>query len=725
LTQREPGTVLDGKYEIVQRLGSGGMGEVYLVRHVHLQELRVVKILRQDLAADPAAQARFSREARLATQIKHPNVAILYDFDRLPDGSFYMVSEHIEGENVGDRLRRAGPYPVLTSLQLGIQALRGLGAIHAAGIVHRDLSPDNLMVTPEKSGLLRLKIIDLGLARTLEKDANLEITQTGTFMGKLQYCSPEQASLPQGGTVDHRSDLYSLGLVLYEMLVGVPPFESESGAGFIFKRLSEDPLPLRGRNPAVDIPEELDRVMRRALERHRDDRFPDAISFLVGLEGVLRSLDSVQTREVPVYQGPGARPTGPSSTALPIRGSSELSKAEKIDLLAQIERAGKKAEESAGAIAAIEAALAGGRLGEARATIARLEATNPRAPGLARAKEHLQLAERAFALPEVSAPPIAVAPSAEPARPVEVARPPVSQAAPPPPERREPQRATATGAATDGERIVEAERMFQRYLEKRQLPLARLALDTLLELAPAHPRSEELRRALSDLGVEDESSRRAETAAANARAALAAGDFKRARQQLDGVLANDPRGERSGALRTEIAEAERGRERSAVVDQQRKQFETLIAARRVVEARHLLEALEASGLPRVTLDFLQGQLDEARGAIQLEERLGHLEERYRRDVEDRSWSAAREVVWELEAAAPEHPRAAAMFAEVERLESEDRRRQGVEQGVQQVERFVAEGDKGRAELALKILLQMDPENRHRKRLEKAVKELRK
>lgn len=704
------------------------MGEVYLVRHVHLQELRVVKILRQDLAADPAAQARFSREARLATQIKHPNVAILYDFDRLPDGSFYMVSEHIEGENVGDRLRRAGPYPVLTSLQLGIQALRGLGAIHSAGIVHRDLSPDNLMVTPEKSGLLRLKIIDLGLARTLEKDANLEITQTGTFMGKLQYCSPEQASLPQGGTVDHRSDLYSLGLVLYEMLVGAPPFESESGAGFIFKRLSEDPLPLRGRNPAVDIPEELDRVMRRALERNRDERFPDAISFLVGLEGVLRSLDSVQTREVPVYQGPAAAPR-PTPSPLPPRGSSELSKAEKIDLLAQIERAGRKAAESAGAIAAIEAALAGGRLEEARATIARLEATSPRAPGIARAKENLQRAERAFALPEVGAPPIAVVPPVGPARPVEAARPPAPAEPPsqPPPERREPAGPStdAGRAAADGERIAEAERMFQRYLEKRQLPLARLALDTLLELAPTHPRSEEMRRALSGLGVEDESSRRAESAAANARAALADGDFKRARQQLDAVLANDPRGERSSALRAEIAEAERGRERSALVDQKRKQFESLIAAHRVVEARQLLETLEASGLPRVTLDFLQGQLGEARAAIQLEERLGLFEERYRRDVEGRSWSAAREVVWELEAAAPGHPRAAAMFAEVERLEAEDRRRQGVEQGVHQVEQFVAEGDKGRAELALKILLQMDPENKNRKRLEKAVKDLRK
>ena len=110
------------------------MGEVYLVRHVHLQELRVVKIIRQEMAADPSAQKRFMREARLATQIKHPNVAILYDFSRLDDGSFYMVWEHIQGEEVGGRVRRLGPFPLAVSVQLGVQALRGLEAIHAAGI---------------------------------------------------------------------------------------------------------------------------------------------------------------------------------------------------------------------------------------------------------------------------------------------------------------------------------------------------------------------------------------------------------------------------------------------------------------------------------------------------------------------------------------------------------------------------------------------------------------
>ncbi|MCZ7652063.1 MAG: serine/threonine protein kinase [Thermoanaerobaculia bacterium] len=218
------GSVLDGKYEILERLGAGGMGEVFRVRHVHLHEQRVIKILRQDKAADPTAIQRFSQEARIATQIKHPNVAILYDFSRLDDGSFYMVWEHIEGEDVGTWLRAKGPFPIQLAVELGIQGLRGLEAIHSAGVIHRDISPDNLMITRDVKGRALLKIIDLGLAKNLSAGSgNLEITQAGMFMGKLMYCSPEQAGSLKEGAIDHRSDLYSYGAVLYEMVCGLPP----------------------------------------------------------------------------------------------------------------------------------------------------------------------------------------------------------------------------------------------------------------------------------------------------------------------------------------------------------------------------------------------------------------------------------------------------------------------------------------------------------------------
>jgi serine/threonine protein kinase len=648
LNAREPGAVLDGKYEIVERLGSGGMGEVYLVRHLHLQELRVIKILRQDLAADDSAQKRFMREARLATQVKHANVAILYDFSTLPDGSFYMVWEHIEGQDVGDRIRRQGAFLVPAAVRLGIQALRGLQAIHATGVIHRDLSPDNLMITEDRSGNLRLRIIDLGLARTLEADANFEITQVGMFMGKLQYCSPEQAS-PGGVTLDHRSDLYSLGLVLYEMICGLPPFESENQHGFIFKRLSEDPLPLRGRNPKVEVPMALDRVVRKALERDRDRRFSGARDFIQALEQVQQGLTAVETREILMNPYLTAPPTpaapspAASSSAAPVsapeirtaertRSSSELSKAERVDLLAQIERASKRVQESSVELSRAEAVLAAGRLDEARELIERIEIAAPRTLGLGSLKDRLTQAR----------------------------------------EREEAQR-----------RAAETERVLAGYLQKKQLPLARLALETLLELQPDHPKRAEYEGKIGAVGDEAQRAKRAE-------AALAA---ERAEREV-----------------RENAEGER----------RRKHFEELLAAHRVVEAKAELDALSRLDIPRVTLDFLREQLAEARAGIRWEEAEAVFEQRYRQSLQDHNWAAAREVAQEI----GQHPqgrrRAEAIFAEIDRLEAVQHRQQAIEQGVQQVQTFIDQGDAAKAGLALKILIQMDPDNRHRKRLEKAV-----
>ena len=657
------------------------MGEVYLVRHVHLQELRVVKILRQDLAADPSAQKRFMREARLATQIKHPNVAILYDFATLPDGSFYMVWEHIQGQDVGDRIRRAGPFPVPTAVQLGIQALHGLEAVHATGVIHRDLSPDNLMITEDKAGNLRIKIIDLGLARTLEADASFEITQVGMFMGKLQYCSPEQAGVPSGVVLDHRSDLYSFGLVLYEMIAGLPPFESENQHGFVFKRLSEDPLPLRGRNPHVDVPVELDRVVRRALERDREQRFPDARAFIAALERVAKGLHAAETREIPlaVVAQAEAAPAPPPQPAAPPRqrSSGELSRAERLDLLAQIERASKRVQENTVDLSRAEAAVTAGRFDEAQRLIAEIAAANPRALGLDRLRERLAQAQR----------------------------------------QREEQARQREEAAR---RAAETEQVLGNYLQRKQLPLARLALETLLEIQPDHPRRAELESWMQVLAEEAERGKRAEAALVAGRAALADGDLKAARRELETVARNDSTGQRAEAFSHELEEAERSAQQSAEIERRRRRFEELLAAQRLVEAKEELDALGRLDVSRVTLDFYREQLAEARAGVQTEEQTAVFESRYRQALADHDWFAARDVAQELGKAQPASGRAAAMYSEVERLETVDRRQQSLEQGVHQVETFVQQGDAAKAELALKILLQMDPENRHRKRLEKQV-----
>jgi tRNA A-37 threonylcarbamoyl transferase component Bud32 len=793
VTTREPGTILDDKYEVVRRLGSGGMGEVYLVRHVHLQELRVVKILRQDLAADPVAQKRFVREARLATQIKHPNVAILYDFSRLPDGSFYMVWEHIQGQDVGDWLRQRGPFPVPTAIRLAIQALRGLGAIHAAGIVHRDLSPDNLMIMENNRQQAWLKIIDLGLAKNLEQsDGNLEITQAGTFMGKLQYCSPEQAGAATGEVLDGRSDLYSFALVLYEMVTGLPPFESDSPHGFIFKRLSEQPLPMVGRNPRIEVPVELDRLVRQALERDRDRRLPDTVSFIVALEKVEKGLQKVETQEVVMSPEaraaaraaipaagsprPAAATTPATATGVPAaaarpRTASELSRAEKLDLLAQIERAAKRVSESSIDLARVEGAIAAGRLDDAQRRVAQIESTHPRSPGLEALKERLAQASQAAVLaperpapapPPVPAPPVREPPAPAPSGPVREPPPPSSPpVGDPPPTPRAPIEGTAVGAgagtaggeagvpggavpaaatAAPGgngtgagaavkpggdpgvrQRVEEAERVLRRYLERKQLPLARLALETLLELAPHHPNRADYESWVSLLAEEVDQDRRADVALQAGRAAITRRDFAAARRELATVARNDLAGTRAEELANELEAAEQTVRQGAEFEAHKKRLTELLAAHKLVEAEAEIGHLAALGLSNITLDSFRERLDEARRAAGQERLAAPIEKRYRERREARDWFGAREATAEMEQALPASPRAATMYAEIERLEAIHRHQQAVEQGVQQVDAFLAKGDIKNAELAFRVLLNIDPENRHRKRIERQLR----
>jgi serine/threonine protein kinase len=158
-------TPVDGKYQILSRLGIGGMGEVYKALHVHLNALRVIKLMRPNVASDPGANERFLREARLATRIHHPNVAALFDFSTIDDGSWYMVWEYIEGTNLHELIDSRGPLSPRYAATLAVQALMGLDAIHRAGIVHRDISPENLMITRDDEAAEHVKIIDLGIAK--------------------------------------------------------------------------------------------------------------------------------------------------------------------------------------------------------------------------------------------------------------------------------------------------------------------------------------------------------------------------------------------------------------------------------------------------------------------------------------------------------------------------------------------------------------------------------
>jgi serine/threonine protein kinase len=280
-----PGTRI-GAYEIVDLLGSGGMGEVYRARDTRLGRTVALKVLRA--GADPELLHRLQREARAASALNHPNIVHIYDVgdaESLP-GAHYVVMEHVLGETLRRHLA-AGPLPLAELVDLGAQAADGLATAHRAGIVHRDLKPENLMVTPEGT----LKILDFGLAKVTAPLENVDLretlsrhgTQAGMLLGTLEYMSPEQAS---GHAVDFRTDQFALGLVLHEMATGRPPFRRDTPAQVLAAVIERDPDPLARLRP--DVPASLDALVVRCLRKDPAARFArteDLASELAALAG--------------------------------------------------------------------------------------------------------------------------------------------------------------------------------------------------------------------------------------------------------------------------------------------------------------------------------------------------------------------------------------------------------------------------------------------------------
>lgn len=310
-------TPVDGKYQLLARLGIGGMGEVFKALHIHLNAIRVLKLMRASIANDQGAHDRFLREARLAEKIHHPNVATLFDFSTLEDGSRYMVWEYIEGINLHELINERGPLSPRYAATLAVQALLGLDAVHRAGIVHRDVSPENLMVTRDDEGNEIVKIIDLGIAKHSTSDTDNQ-TKTGMFVGKWKYCSPEHLGLMnEGERIDGRADLYSFGIVLYEMLTGVPPFQADTPHRYLMMHSSQRPKGLREVNPTVTASPELEALIFRALEKDRDKRFATARELAKAIEALIPTLDD-RAGAVPVL------PTASELTAEPTHPSVDV-----------------------------------------------------------------------------------------------------------------------------------------------------------------------------------------------------------------------------------------------------------------------------------------------------------------------------------------------------------------------------------------------------------------
>ncbi|MEP6767265.1 MAG: protein kinase [Acidobacteriota bacterium] len=249
-----------GKYRLDRLIARGGMGAVFVAYHTDLERRVAVKLLRPDSVADPEARERFRREAKAVARINHPAVAALYDYGVLPGGEAYIVMELVVGETLRRALDREGPLSASQAAAIGRRIAQGMAAAHASGVIHRDLKPANIVLPAVPDGRRVAKIVDFSIAKLAEPGETL--TGSGAFLGTPRYMSPEQC---EGRELDARSDVYALGVLLYEVLSGRPPFEARTPAAIAVKQIRESPPPLLRVRP--DVPEELARLVMKCLSK--------------------------------------------------------------------------------------------------------------------------------------------------------------------------------------------------------------------------------------------------------------------------------------------------------------------------------------------------------------------------------------------------------------------------------------------------------------------------
>ena len=324
---------LAGRYEVRSLIGRGGMAEVHLGFDTRLSRVVAIKMLRRDLALDSIFQARFRREAQSAASLNHPNIVAVYDTGEeiVSDATNrslaipYIVMEYVEGHTVKELISDGTAVPINEAIEIVSGVLSALQYSHANHLVHRDIKPGNIMLTPEG----KVKVMDFGIARALT-DSQATMTQTNAVVGTAQYLSPEQA---RGETVDERSDLYSTGVVLFELLTGRPPFKGDSAVAVAYQHVEQ--IPPTPSSILSDIPDSLDRVVLKALAKNRDDRYRSAAEMLSDLQRVARGMDvgappadSWATEVLPSAGLVGARaavPAATSTVSAPAAGVSSTS----------------------------------------------------------------------------------------------------------------------------------------------------------------------------------------------------------------------------------------------------------------------------------------------------------------------------------------------------------------------------------------------------------------
>jgi len=279
LTAADPfvGRTLDEKYIVEERLGAGGMGAVYRARHLSMERPVAIKFLHQRLVEDEAARIRFQTEGRAAVKLRHTNAGSVTDFGQTAEGSFYIVMELLEGRTLREILTREAPLETARAISLMLQASAAVAAAHEAGIIHRDLKPSNILVTQSADQPAVVKVLDFGIATFTPDDDDDDMTtlnQTNSVIGTPRYMSPEQYN---GQDLTPAADVYSLGVILYEMLSGMVPFSGSTPAEIAQKHANDSPH--SPREVVAAIPADVERIVLKALEKQPADRFANAAEF--------------------------------------------------------------------------------------------------------------------------------------------------------------------------------------------------------------------------------------------------------------------------------------------------------------------------------------------------------------------------------------------------------------------------------------------------------------